>query len=403
MGKNDSTGVSRRQFLKVFAATGVVGASIVAATGCSSGSSSAASSASASSSSASASASASSASASSASAGATRTIVDDSGRTVEIPATIKTVAPSGFGARAVVYAGAIDKLVGVSESDKKISVALPYAMINADKFNELPTVCSGGMNNTVFEEEMVALAPDIIISTSTDPSADDELQQKLNIPVISVRMNDYDIFEDDYYKSLAMLGEVFGTTEHTDAVIKAMKGWQNDLSERTAGIDDANKPTVYTGGISYRGPHGIEGTYGGYGPFDAIYAKNVVDETGTTGPFSVDLEKITEWNPDYIFLNPDNMTLVNEEFANDPAYFESLKAYADGNVYSQPSYIAFGTNYELAVADAYFVGKTIYPDQFQDVDVDKVADEIFTTVLGGPFIGIMKDAGVEFGPIKIGE
>ena len=394
--------VTRRQFLGAVTVA-AAGASAVAFGGCSSsGSSSAASSASSASSAASSSASASSASASAAASGA-RTVVDDLGRTVEIPAEINTAAGSGFGARAIVYAGAADKLVGVSETDKKVDVSVPYSMINADLFNKLPAVCSGGMNNTVFEEEMVNLAPDVIVSTSGDAAADDELQQKLGIPVVSVGMNDYDIFEENYYKSLAMLGEVFGTTEHTDAVIAAMKEWENDLAERTANIADADKPTVYTGGISFRGPHGIEGTYGGYGPFDAIFAKNVVDETGTTGPFSVDMEQITAWNPDYIFLNPSNMMQVNEEFANDPAFFEALDAVKNGNVYSQPPYIAFGTNYELAVADAYFVGKTIYPKQFEDVDVEKKADEIFEAVLGGPYVGIMKENGVTFGPMKIGE
>ncbi|MBQ3301965.1 MAG: ABC transporter substrate-binding protein, partial [Eggerthellaceae bacterium] len=280
--------------------------------------------------------------------------------------------------------------------------SLPYATVNAAKFESLPAVCSGGMNNTVFEEEMVKVAPDVIISTSTDPAADDELQQKLNIPVISVHMNDYDIFEDRFYKSLSMLGEVFGTTEQTDSVIKAMKEWQADLEKRSGDIPNSDKPSVYTGGISYRGPHGIEGTYGGYGPFEAIGAKNVVDETGKTGPFSVDLEQITVWDPQYIFLNPENMAQVNEEFANDAAFFENLQAVKGNHVFSQPSYIAFGTNYELAIADAYFVGKTIYPDKFADVDMDAKADEIFTTVLGGPYMSIMKEDGVDFGPIAIG-
>lgn len=395
--------ISRRQFFRIAAAAGAMGASAAFLAGCSSSSksSAAASSASASASAASSSASASAASAS-ASAAATRTIVDDAGRTVEIPAEIKKVAASGFGARAIIYAGAIDRLVGVSESDKRITIGLPYAKLNEKLFTDLPAVCSGGMNNTVFEEEMVKLAPDVIISTATDAATDDELQQKLNIPVISVHMNDFDIFEEDFYKSLAMLGEVFGTTDHTDGIIKAMKEWQADLDTRTKDIADADKPSVYTGGVSFRGPHGIEGTYGGYGPFDAIHAKNVVDETGKTGPFSVDLEQITVWDPEYIFLNPDNMAQVNEEFGNDAAFFQALRAVKENKVFSQPSYIAFGTNYELAIADAYFVGKTIYPDKFADVDVEAKADEIFTAVLGAPYVSIMNEAGAGFGPITIG-
>ena len=97
---------------------------------------------------------------------------------------MNSVAPSGFGSRAVVYAGAVDKLVGASENDLQLSASLPYAKTNQAIFEKLPAVCSGGMNNTVYEEEMVSLAPDVIISTSTDPAADDELQQKLGIPVI---------------------------------------------------------------------------------------------------------------------------------------------------------------------------------------------------------------------------
>ena len=108
------------------------------------------------------------------------------------------------------------------------------------------------------------------------------------------------------------------------------------------------------------------------------------------------------WDPEYVFLNPDNMAQVNEEFGNDAAFFQALRAVKENKVFSQPSYIAFGTNYELAIADAYFVGKTIYPDKFADVDVEAKADEIFTAVLGAPYVSIMNEAGAGFGPITIG-
>jgi hypothetical protein len=134
--------ISRRQFFRIAAAAGAMGASAAFLAGCSSSSksSAAASSASASASAASSSASASAASAS-ASAAATRTIVDDAGRTVEIPAEIKKVAASGFGARAIIYAGAIDRLVGVSESDKRITIGLPYAKLNEKGYARYQMVC----------------------------------------------------------------------------------------------------------------------------------------------------------------------------------------------------------------------------------------------------------------------
>jgi iron complex transport system substrate-binding protein len=68
----------------------------------------------------------------------------------------------------------------------------------------------------------------------------------------------------------------------------------------------------------------------------------------------------------------------------------------DGNVYSQPSYIAFGTNYEMAIADAYFVGKTIYPEQFADVDPTQKLDEITTFFLGAPLSADLAAQNCEF-------
>jgi len=35
-------------------------------------------------------------------------------------------------------------------------------------------------------------------------------------------------------------------------------------------------------------------------------------------------------------------------------------------------------------ADAYFVGKTLYPDRFADIDPAKKADEIYTFFVGKP-------------------
>jgi len=36
------------------------------------------------------------------------------------------------------------------------------------------------------------------------------------------------------------------------------------------------------------------------------------------------------------------------------------------------------------IADAYYIGKVLYPEQFSDVDPEKKADEIFTMFVGKP-------------------
>ena len=44
-------------------------------------------------------------------------------------------------------------------------------------------------------------------------------------------------------------------------------GIQTDLDTRTAKIADDQKPSVYVGGVSFKGQHGFEGTEAGYGPY----------------------------------------------------------------------------------------------------------------------------------------
>lgn len=88
-------------------------------------------------------------------------------------------------------------------------------------------------------------------------------------------------------------------------VVDALKGWQKDLAERTADIKDSEKPRVFTGACSFKGGHGIEGTYTNFPPFTAIGALNVADElSDKSGGVIVDLEQIAVWDPDYIFLTP---------------------------------------------------------------------------------------------------
>ncbi|MGB4050927.1 MAG: iron ABC transporter substrate-binding protein, partial [Methanoculleus sp.] len=47
-------------------------------------------------------------------------------------------------------------------------------------------------------------------------------------------------------------------------------------------------------------------------------------------------------------------------------------------------YNFYSANYETILANAYFVGKTLYPDRFADVDPVEKADEIYTFFVGKP-------------------
>lgn len=331
----------------------------------------------------------------------TRTITDMADREVEIPVTINTVATLGATARILTYAGCADKIVGLTDLEKKGDAGMPYCYINADKFANLTSIASGGASSETYEEALATLKPDVIFTSYSDIEQVKTLQAKMGVPVISLSYKG--IFSDSVYAALKLVGDIMGTQDRCAKLSETMKGWQKDLNDRTKDIADADKPTVYAGAVSFSGGHGIEGTYGKYPPFVAINAKNVVDETGEESAVIIDKEKIVVWDPDIIFLTPGNMHLVNEDYNTNPSFYTNLKAVKNGDVYSQINYNYYGCNIELAIADAYYAGMVVFPDKFTDIDFEKKADEIFTEMLGQPYMQVLKDNGNAFGKVTVGE
>lgn len=62
--------------------------------------------------------------------------------------------------------------------------------------------------------------------------------------------------------------------------------------------------------------------------------------------------------------------------------FDTCKAWQSGEVYLQMAYNAYYTNYEIALANAWFTAKTVYPDLFADVDMTAKTNEITMAFLG---------------------
>lgn len=330
-----------------------------------------------------------------------RTITDILGRTVTIPARVERIAAINGAARMLTYARAVDKLVGVTDMDKKGAAGMPYSYVNKEKFQTLASVGKGGSNDIAYIEKIAELSPDLIFAFTNNIDAVNDVQNKTHIPTVALYKTS--MFSDDFFETLLLIGSIMGTQTECKKTVDTIKNWQRDLNDRTKDIPDAAKPSVYAGAVSFRGGHGIEGTCGAYPPFTAVNAKNVVDSTGKTGEMLIDREKITEWDPDIIFLNPSNMNLVNEDYKKNKNFYENLSAVKNGRIYSQVSYNYNWTNVEIAIADAYYAGCIIYPERFADIDFNEKAEEIFKTMLGQTYLEVLDNAGIGFGPVIIGK
>ena len=341
-----------------------------------------------------------SASAASSSSVATKTVVDAYGRSVEVPKDAKTAATVGSGARFVVYAGAQDKLIAVTEMETTPAMNRPYAIAYKDLFANLPSTSNGNhlLETNVNEEQLMDLNPDVIISSRSAEECD-VLQKDTGIPVIGITYQNQ-LFTDNVYNSITCVGEALGTEDHTNEVVAKLKEWDADLKARTADIADADKPSVYVGAVNYKGAKSFTGTYANYAPLVELNAKNVADETGQKAAVDVDLEQIGNWDPDYMFLNAGNMDLMKADYANNQAFFNGLKAFQQGNLYTQPFFNFNGTNIDTGICDTYFIGATIYPDKFADVDLKAKYSEIYTTLLGVDFYRAMQQSGMDFKSIS---
>lgn len=341
-----------------------------------------------------------SASAASSSSVAMKTVVDAYGRSVEVPKDAKTAATVGSGARFVVYAGAQDKLIAVTEMETTPAMNRPYAIAYKDLFVNLPSTSNGNhlLETNVNEEQLMDLNPDVIISSRSAEECD-ALQKDTGIPVIGITYQNQ-LFTDNVYNSITCVGEALGTEDHANEVVAKLKEWDADLKARTADIADADKPSVYVGAVNYKGAKSFTGTYANYAPLVELNAKNVADETGQKAAVDVDLEQIGNWDPDYMFLNAGNMDLMKADYANNQAFFDGLKAFQQGNLYTQPFFNFNGTNIDTGICDTYFIGATIYPDKFADVDLKAKYSEIYTTLLGVDFYRAMQQNGMDFKSIS---
>ena len=354
----------------------------------------------------------------------TRTVVDVWNREVEVPEQVDTILCLGSMApRFAAYLDVVDRMVGAEDSDLvQMSVRYDYSPVYYDQLKQLPSVGAGGGSgeNNAYPEEIIKLQPDVILAGFNQDAAD-ELQRQTGIPVVSVRYRTQGFLDEGFYRTLRLFAEVVGAEDRCEEILTYLDACKADLDDRTKDIPDSEKQKAYTGAVTFNGRHGFAFTYVNFPPFTAIHADNVADEflqeqtgqaaseaaqagtayVGNDG-FEVDLEQILLWDPDVIFLDPGNLDLVNEEYANNPRYFQSLRAVQEGNVYTMPSSNAAGPNITYLLINAYYAGTVLFPEQFQDIQLEEKAGEIMEQLLGRDFFSEMEAGGLYYGTVTLG-
>jgi len=323
------------------------------------------------------------------------TVTDSSGRKVLVPRNPQHVICSGAGClRYLTYLQCSDRIVAVdsSEVESRWYESRPYQLANP-QYRKKPVFGEfRGKDNP----ELIAMLnpqPRVIFKTFADTGYDaDDLYRRTGIPVVTLAYGDLTRHRKEMFDSLKLIGRIMGKEQRASDVVGFFEKAIQDLNERTAAVPEDKRPSCYVGGVAYKGAQGIKSTQPNYPPFRFTNTPNAVAlEENTMFKNSVAVispEELISWNPDYIFidlstLHADAKNNALYQLKNKPEY-RDLKAVENDALYGLFPYNFYATNYGSVLANAYYAGKLLYPEQFTDITVKEKANEIFEFLIGKP-------------------
>lgn len=324
------------------------------------------------------------------------TITDMIGREVTVtPGSYKRVVCIGAGAlRMYSYIGDVSLLCGVEDIDNTTlderpkmfdSVARPYVLAFGNTFSTLPSCGVGGPNAQAAEaEKILSCDPDIVISEYEDVDKENALQEQLGVPVITLKAGPNGVFDDAFKNTMTMLGTIFCNEEKAEKLVSFIDSEAAEITSRTAGIKDEDKPGVYICGLGNWGTTNQLMTAQNYISFNIANVRNVVTDLEKNGIQAIEEEKFVALGEDMDIIIMDAAAVKNIKplYAEDPTMFDSCKAWQNGEVYLEMAYNAYYTNYEIALINTWFIAKTVYPDLFEDIDITEKTNEITGMFLG---------------------
>lgn len=306
----------------------------------------------------------------------TREFTDSAGRTVEVPAVIDRIAPSGHTANQVLLTMAPEKMVGLSQELSEDQ----QKYLGVDT-SDLPVFGAiFGAKGDLNKEAIAAADPQVIIDTGVldDDVASglDQLQEELGIPCVFIETN-----MDDYGASYEKLGELLGMEERGNELSEYCQNAYDEVVDVMSTISDDERANV----LYLMGEDGTNVIAKGTQQAEVVdlVADNlaVMDNPSNTGMGSeTSLEQIALWNPDIIVFASGS---IYDTVADDPAW-DGIAAIDNGNYYEAP-----GTPYNWLnspptvnqVMGMQWLPRLLYPDKFDDSIAD-VTKSYYSTFYG---------------------
>ncbi len=318
--------------------------------------------------------------------GVERTITDDAGRSVTLPAEITRVAIDEIPIESTYlsyFDGGAPYIVGMSAA----RVAALQGTIVADMAPEmLRADTSYNTAGEVNVESLLNLDVDVVLYNANNSENAAKYEAAGITAVGFTTTGDPASVYADWMR---LLEQVFDEPGRMDAKIAYADAIAEDARQRAAGVAEGDRKSAVTILGSAGGQLQIAG--GRQGWFTDSWARrlsfdNATSASDTTVSLTT-MEQIIDWNPDVILLAGKGMsdmtpaTVTSNSVAG--VDFSPLRAYQDGAVHSTGlgMWNWFTPNPDAPLA-AEWLGEQLYPDRFSDVDLDAKVKEYYRTMYG---------------------
>lgn len=319
----------------------------------------------------------------------TYTIVDQLGRNVEIPNNVnKIVCLQHHSLDIILELQAQDKLVGVlSEWETLLG---SYA---ADVFPGIRQLGYPGTISSLNVESVANLKPDVVIVSNQIPEESINQLEKLGIPVVTITLyvadkeqastihpdlvNPDEAYTEGLKQAVTLIGQITGKKEKATELWNYVVTNRAIVSQHLDKIPEKDRIKVYMANEKMN-TYGT-GKYVGVA-MDKAGARNVAETI--KGYKQVTVEQVAQWNPQVIFVQSRNASVLNE-IKNNKAWAE-IDAVKKGKLIIAPDYTKpWGnpTPESMALGEIW-LAKTLYPEAFKEVDLDKMVQYFYKNFYG---------------------
>lgn len=304
----------------------------------------------------------------------THEVTDCAGRVVAVPDEIDSLSCL------YAYAGHACVVLGQEEKITSLVAGLQRDLLMKRKIPDIDDLPVPYSDQAINLETLLASSPDLVLLRGEAMVNEGERQklEKAGIPYVVI---DYVTMEEQK-KSLTVLGQVLGCEEKAQAYLDYYEEKVQQVKDCTAQIPEKERLSVF---------HSVNEVVRTDVPgsltdemLEAAGLINVIHEGGELAEEEnkvfASVEQIYLWDPDWIICNEPSAT----------AYYETdekmagLRAVREGRVLQLPVGISrwcHPGSIETPIALLY-LGKTLYPDYFEEVDLDQEVKAFYKDFIG---------------------